>query len=135
MVGIRIDPISNRGGRIALDWIRVYQPAAADRVTVTGPASANVIVDQRLGPANSDEEHARPGQRRYPDELQRDRGRGRLAAAARHLAGRHPDKNGGTTYSGTPLTVTSPMPRLVLWIPTSSAGPTSTTWPAAAAGT
>ncbi len=113
MVGIRLDPISNRGGRIALDWVRLYQPASTGQVTVSGPANADILLDQDTNPSNGNETVVR-----RDDATLRTGANGAavldsslLAPGTWQVAAR---TSGGVSYAPTALTVNPPPMPVVL---------------------
>ncbi len=58
MSGIRLDPIASKGGNIQLDYLRLYQPTAAARVTLArsgGTGTGTVIVDPDRVAGNGNE--------------------------------------------------------------------------------
>ena len=55
MVGLRVDPAETKGGRVQLDWVRLYQPGSSRQITVGGSANADVVLDLDRDPSNGNE--------------------------------------------------------------------------------
>lgn len=113
IVGLQINPIAVNGGRVALDWVRVYRPEAAGQVTVNrsnGSGAGELMIDQDTNPSNGNETPLRRdgvivpvppnGSAALDTSL--------LPAGTWWISVRD---SASTTYAGSPITVAStPMP-------------------------
>lgn len=111
IVGLQINPTGQFDGRIALDWTRVYEPKAENRVTVShSGAAGELVIDQDTNPTNGNETLLRQNGTTVPvaanGTVTLDSSL--LPAGAWWIGVR---TGGGTDYAGAALTVVgAPMP-------------------------
>ena len=55
MVGLRLDPAESKGGRVQLDWVRLYQPGSGRQITLSGSSGADIMLDPDRDPTNGNE--------------------------------------------------------------------------------